>query len=358
MYSRYSAFESLQMPESHNHLIPFRTRALLAGLRSCFNPVSLPPLDEHLLNILFEAKIDTTYFRQQAPLHPRQRLYEKIWREQRRQLVLVLRAFQDEGCRALVYKSSEYNPSLLQDRPINVSCDADVLVPGEDIQLSKKILLDAGFRQAHLLNDGSLREMSHQEIGANEADSYEICPFRKLATLDLDQEEARASRQLPIDFLLADAQQTKILIEIDVHERVAADIEPGLLFGGTRSSALGVGETFSWENHLWLTSAKFYSEVALHGKRSLRELVFLGMISNSIPIDWNRLCATAADLELRPALYYPLNFLREIIGVPVPAEVMIELSPAKGSRDRDWGHLLGPLLGFVEPLPLGIAPSD
>ena len=113
--------------------------------------------------------------------------------------------------------------------------------------------------------------------------------------------------------------------------------------------------TMSPADHLWFITGRYYNEVAMHDKRSLRDFVYIIPILVNSHIDWEIILQSASDYNLRPSLYYYLFFLNQLLsGRYIPIEVIDKLSPANGSRSRDWGWQLDKLFDRVECFSFGI----
>lgn len=95
-----------------------------------------------------------------------------------------------------------------------------------------------------------------------------------------------------------------------------------------------------------------YTEVALHGRRSLRDFAYMAPWIASGTIDWEVAISATHQYELRPALYNYLWLLDELSGHSIHTEASDELVPLKGSRQRDWGRQLDSLFDTVDPFPL------
>ena len=104
---------------------------------------------------------------------------------------------------------------------------------------------------------------------------------------------------------------------------------------------------------IWWMASKYYTEVALFEKDTLRDLAYLAPALTMDRVDWSALLRSVAEYELHAGLYYVLGLLSAIVGKEtVPGDVFARLSPETTPRRRDWGWQVGKLLGFVEPLPL------
>jgi hypothetical protein len=138
-------------------------------------------------------------------------------------------------------------------------------------------------------------------------------------------------------------------MEIDIHHNVAIDTNAGPLLQRAVNSSCLQGQTLSDSDHLWVNCSRYYNEVALFGKRTLRPLVYTAPLLYG-RIDWDIVLASAREHELSASLYYPLRILEAITRTVIPREVLSALNP-RLSSGRDFGWQLGPLFEFVEPFP-------
>jgi hypothetical protein len=182
---------------------------------------------------------------------------------------------------------------------------------------------------------------------------YELYPFRRLEPILLDELERSWLLKLGHGPVRIDhAGRAFIIIEVDIHHGVAVDIDSALLWSRAVDSMIGEALTFSDCDHLWLITARYYHEVALHGKRSLRDFAYIAALLKTENIDWDQLLITASELEIRPALFYYLSFAEKLLESPVlPPEALSSLDPRAGSRLRDWGWQLAVLFDEIEPCP-------
>jgi hypothetical protein len=101
---------------------------------------------------------------------------------------------------------------------------------------------------------------------------------------------------------------------------------------------------------VWITLTRYYNEVALLGKRYLRDFAYIIPILKNEAIDWDVVLSANRSYELHAPLFYYLNFLRSL-GACVPEAVLAETSPLRSERLRDFGWQLGKLFDVLEPSP-------
>ena len=307
---------------------------------------------ECFLPVLKEKRIDSLFYLTCDPDAPTQRLYDKVWAIQKETLLEVGRAFAREGIDFYLFKGSESSERFYGSRGLGLFADIDMLVGRSDLGNVKSVLYRNDFRQAIFdHNESRLVDRDVLDIALVEGQHYELVPFRRLVPIDvdgLDLSELPSPPPVPLGFV---GDQLMVAVELDIHHGVATDIEIEDMTDNAKPSAIGVGQTFSDSNQLWLFTSRYYTEIALHGKTSLRDFCYLLPIVASGNIDWDAVLRAAHKYELRASLFYFLSFMSTLAGGTIPAEVLNELSPLNGTRMRDWGWQLGKLFDFVEDFP-------
>jgi hypothetical protein len=325
---------------AHRQPLDDRTVRKLKTTAECFLPV------------LKEKRLDSLFYLTCAPDAPRQRLYDKVWAIQKQTLLEVGGLFAREGIDFYLFKGSESSERWYNSRALGLFVDIDMLVERADLGNVKAVLYGNGFRQA-IFDQAESRLVDRDvlDVALVEGQHYELVPFRRLAPIDvegLDLQEL--SNPLPMPLAMV-GDQLMVAVELDVHHGVATDIEIDDMTDNAQPSTVGVGQTFSDSNLLWLFTSRYYTEVALHGKTSLRDFCYLLPIVAAGNVDWDVVLRAAHKYELRASLFYFLSFMSSLAGGTVPAEVLDELSPLNGTRMRDWGWQLGKLFDFLEEFP-------
>jgi hypothetical protein len=234
---------------------------------------------EHEAEILTRAcraKIDGLYHLSCGTNSPAQELNDAVWSMQRRELMSFVKQLDDQHVPTLVFKGAEFRDMLFASRSISFMKDCDVLVPRSEIGRAKQAAYLTGFRQASFdPAAGQLVDDDLTDVASIEIMHYFISAFRKLVPLELSQRLLdTAVNDLREPLCLVDGQ-CFVVVTLDIHHNVATDVSPDPFFKRAVPSALGVGQTFSAADHLWFTASRYYNEVAVHGKRTLRELAFL-----------------------------------------------------------------------------------
>jgi hypothetical protein len=331
-------------------------RAALALLASAGGRELRPELlgeAKTVLDELHRARIDSLYYLASDTTAVEQRIYDKIGRAQRDAAAHLLGEFDREETPCVLFKGTELNARYFEGHAMHLSLDVDLLVARHDVQIAKKVLYGAGYRQGDVdpetlqLNDADV-----VEVAALEHEHYELFPFKKVIDIQVDPEEAACVRSLKKRIVWMSEERCRVLLEVDVHHNVAVNVEPEPLFERAVPSALGAGLTLSAADHLWFTASRYYTEVAVHGKDHLRDFAFLvAHLARSI-VDWDVVLAAATQYENRPALYYYLTFVDSLAGRRIPGEVLRELEPLRGPRSKDYGWQLAKLFRVMDPSPL------
>jgi hypothetical protein len=310
--------------------------------------------DALILDRLRRRRIDSlAYLAAGAMAAPHQRLYTRLWATQRSVLESVTGALRRSGVPVIVFKGSEFITRCFDSQPVGMLFDVDVLVPRHDVERAKVAMHSLGLRQTVWDHERRcLVDRDVADVARLETSHYELAPFGVEVEFETDEEEAsivRAWDRHPLHFVDG---KVRCVVEVDIHHQVASDIAAAPLFQRAVSSALADADTLSPADLVWFTISRFYTEVGLHSKRSLRDFAYVGAFLTRHEVSWGVVIDAAQEYGLHSSLYYYLAFLARIAGVGVPDDVFARLDPANGTRNRDWGWQLGRLLDFVEPFPL------
>lgn len=309
-------------------------------------------VDVQLLDFLKSREIDSLYHIATGTDDVWQTAYDFVWAEQRAALRGTLQAFGEAGVRALTFKSAELVPRHFGGRSLGFMVDTDLLIPREQIETAKTVLYGAGFRHGVFdKNAGALRDRDVRDVAQIELHHYELAPFTRLVELDANAALLEVAAQHDDHPLyLVDGRPVAVL-EIDIHHNVASDAEPAMFFERAVPSTLEQCETFCAADHVWFNLSRYYNEVALFGKRSLRPVAYtLPEIAHG-GVDWSVVETVAEELKLGPTLYYFLTLCDRINPGIIPEQTIEKLSPERNSRIRDWGWQLGKLFDFIEDFP-------
>lgn len=301
---------------------------------------------------LHHKQIDSLLFWDAGRNPPEQRVYDRVWALQRGALAEVQAALEAAGVPALTFKGGEYLEWLFGSRGLGILNDLDLLVPRPKIGEARFVLQSLGYRQAtYDAKAMALVDLDPLEIARAEGKHYELLPLDKVHDVALENDERCFVERRGTHPCHVRDGGCHLVVRFDVHHQVAADIPSDEFFQRAATARSGLGKTLSDTDHLWFTCCRYYTEVALHGKRSLRDMAYLAALLRQGEIDWDLLCQVAAQYELRPSLFYYLSFLADL-GSSIPPRVLDELDPRRGSRLRDFGWQLSPLLDWVDPSPV------
>lgn len=298
--------------------------------------------------------IDSLHYLSRELPNVAQRVYDKVWRAQRDALEAMLACATQVDLPVLVFKGADAIVRYYEGRPLGLMADCDVLVQRADLVSIQAILYGLGYRPA-IFNPGTggLVDRDIANIAEIESRHYELAPFSRMQPLDFDAEELEFARRFGAGPLRVVVNQAFAVIEFDVHHRVAADVDSAPLLARARPGLIPNALALSAEDSIWYILSKHYTEVALFGKRGLRDLAYVAPAIVSESIDWQLISQVGVEQELHCSLFYPLRTLQLILGEEyVPANVLRDLAPDACSRIRDWGWQLGKLFDVVEPFPL------
>ena len=315
---------------------------------------SAPSIDK-----LKSRRIDSLLYWKSASDVPEQRLYDRLWRLQRDTLTEIVSRSCAAGIEPIVFKGAEFLSSCFASRSVGMLYDVDLLIPRSRIEEMKVVAHGMGLRQG--IFDRELRALAPRDvadIARLELSHYELAPFQHVVEVALPDDElaiATAWDQHPI-YPLGNGKAA-FVIEVDIHHQVALDIPSETLIARGTASAIPGAKTLSPPDLVWFTTSRLYAEVAMNGKRSLRDFAYLAAYLRQTDIDWDVLIQASAEYDLAPSLFYYLSFLGTFEGVDIPPEALDQLDPRKMDRLRDWGWQLAPLLGFIDPAPLALGPE-
>jgi hypothetical protein len=292
--------------------------------------------------------LDSLHFLAFEPDHPRQRLYDTLWALQAEACDALQAEAAAEGIECLVFKGAAHARRWFGAHALGAMTDIDLLVRRTDVVRIIPILYRNGYAPG-VFEGGDYFLRDVQEIGSHEAEHYELSPYNRPVVLELDAEAITACQDIRRPALHLAPAEARARIEFDVHHAVASDVDSEGFF--ERAVGPAGRRTFSDADHLWFGLSRLYTEAALYGKGSLRDLAYLGPLVARGGVDWTVVISMAAEYELRPAIYYFLAVLDELAGGVVSPEVLADLSPMNGLRYRDWGWQIGKLLGGLDPAP-------
>lgn len=304
-------------------------------------------LDEDILQ-LRRRRIDSLFYLVGDPNCARQRLYNRLWNLQSRVLKEITSSFERCGIPHLVFKGSEFIARYFENRSIGMLYDVDILIPRNHVGEAKRTLYSVGLRQA--VFDTQLNRLVDRDVGEIarlEGNHYELAPFAWLETLSLDDDEFREAQSYNEFPIWCHEGKAFFVVEVDVHHGVAMDLTGEEFFGRAVRSAFASSYTLSPADHLWFTLSRFYVEVGLHNKRSLRDLAYVQAMLKMDRIDWDVVISAANDYQIKPAIFYFLTFLSSLSPDLIDSQILKLVRPLNEPGIRDYGPMLHTLFDFT-----------
>lgn len=261
-----------------------------------------------------------------------------MWAVQREHAVELVAALGHADVTAFVVKGADLVPRCFAGRPLSTMSDVDVVVRPSDTRRAAEVLLALGYRQGRVdRREGTLApsEGSFRPGG----DHYELAPFVKLVA---HRAASPPQERWP---LVGAPARPRVAVEVDLHYGLATNIRADAFLSRLVPCALGAGAAMSPSDHVWFLASRLYSEVAFHGKRTLRELAQVTVLVRDHLVDWDVVGRAAAGYRLGPSLFHVLDLVDLLLGGAVPAAVLARCDPARGDYRRDGGPCLLPLLG-------------
>lgn len=349
----------LQLPTTPSP--PDWCRVALALLRWAHNRPSHPRADtlnlhKHGLSVLEDLRrhqLDGLFFLCCSPECATQQLYDRVWSLQRKLLCEIITAFSDDGIAPIIFKGAEVVERYYRSRPLSIMDDVDIIVKPSQLISTMKILFSLGFRPARYDPDTKqMRDVAIDAFGEVLKKHYELPSFVKTVPLDLNDDELEHATNWGNWPFGAIRGKSQLHVAVDIHYRVAFDLDMEECAQRVVPSAFPQAFSLSPADMLWIMTARYYTEVTFHRKRSLRDMAYLSATLTDPELDWSLVVEAANRYNLHPGLFYYLSFLDAVVGGEgVPKSVLDALNPTRGTRDKDWGWQLGTLFDAIEPLP-------
>ena len=132
-------------------------------------------------------------------------------------------------------------------------------------------------------------------------------------------------------------------MEFDIHHAFSSDIEPQEFFDRAIFDKKHCCFYFNPTDNLWFHITRFYNEVALHGKRHIRDLLYiLSILKDDSPkIKWRSFIQLCKKFDTVPSAYYILSFINSFNKTFIPETVIQELNLLENDRSRDFGWQIG-----------------
>ncbi len=314
--------------------------------------LTLPAISAADIKWLGRKRIDSLYLSRAPKGDSAQRAYDALWSVQREVLHESLAALADAGVTALAIKGAAFHEASPARYGLSAMADVDVLVDSGAREQARRTLEELGLVQGEW--SSSARQVVRHPtalIADLERPHYELYPFARPVALDLDAAQVEILRGHELDCVMIGGQP-HVLVRVDVHHAIATGIDGGAIV--TRREFAGPESVPLWApaDALWATLSRFYAEVALHGKRTLRDFAYVVRLLRENTVDWSVVAEANEQHLLHASLYYYLRFVDWLTrGTFVPADLLESASPLRGARRRDYGWQLGKLFDFIEESP-------
>jgi len=294
-------------------------------------------------------RIDSLAYNHLEPIPETQVIYQAIFNAQIKALREVIKALENAGIEVITFKGAEFLTRYFSSTAINVMADVDILIRRRHIDKARQVLGELAYRQAAIRN-GELHDFDDASILDAERNHYELVAFRRLDEFELSPDASGLNSDA--DRCLVRAGDRLLLaIAVDVHHRVATNIDGEEFFDRATPSAVGCDLSMSPGDHLWFTVSRYYTQAA-YGKTSLRDFAYLAAAISDSQCDWDLVMDADARFDLGAALFYYLAFLDKLVAGVVPSAVLERTDPRRASGGIDWGWQLSRLFEQPEPYPL------
>lgn len=305
------------------------------------------------LTRLRQSKIDSLHYLAVEQDSIEQSVYQKVWLTQRDALAEFCAEFSRLCDCPVILKGADSVDRYFGSNAIALMNDCDVLVKRSDLVSAKIASAKLGYRPAIFdVQSGKLVDRDIADISSIENRHYELVAQCRLEPLDLDRAELEFACALDTYPLRVVNGRAYVVTELDIHHSIAIDVDPTRLLDEARAGTLSHTRALTAEDNLWFLLGRYYTEVAVHGKRTLRDLAHVAVLLCQEILQWSTFIERVHENEVEAAVFYLLSFFRALLGpTVVPQYVINQLSPTKIDRTRDWGWQLGKLFGFVEPMP-------
>ena len=281
------------------------------------------------------------------------KVYRKAWSLQCAAIERFGSAFSSAGLRPILFKGAPLIQANNSGRPLGLLADIDVVVPRQSLVDAMAILYSNGLKPGELNKEtGRLDPADIESIALVEAGHYQLPPFRAVQPVQLDADELRWIGERDAKPLHVLGGVGLFVLEVDVHHRTASDVDLEPFMDRLVASPFAGYAALEPADHLWTLLVRYYNEVALHGKTTLRELIYCGLLIGAGGIEWRHLIAACDEYRTHPACYYLLRFFHSLAPDLVPGDVVETLRVGLRSCLRDFGWQLGKLFDFVEAMPL------
>ena len=303
-----------------------------------------------LVGELDAANIDSLYYRLAGRLDaPQQQIYQLLRDRQRELIARVADELGSCGIAVVIVKGAELVEWLLDGQAVSTQTDVDILVPREQIEQTRAILLGLGYAHGEYdFADEAIAELDADAIAAYEAQHIELYPLCRVVPFKAEipgVSEANKADLLPFFW----SRRGGVFLEaLDVHHTLLLGSDAAPLFDRAVPSRFVGAKTLSATDHFWTTAVRFYLEAGpSDDAANIRDLAYLMLLLRRESIDWDLVIDAIEHYDIRPTLFYTLRVL-DSLGASISAFVFERLHVHRGSVRLDHGCRATRALGWVE----------
>ncbi len=308
--------------------------------------------DDAIINALKQKKIDSLYYLHYDPENQQQLLYQTVWDIQKKYLEQVLTALTAAGIEVIVFKGAEFINRYYDNNPLSFVNDVDLLIRKDQVSAAQRVFYESGFYHG-IIDDETLdyKLLDISDIASVILGHYELPPLNKPIEMKLSRQQQKLLEGLENHPIWSAGGRHIVFPEFDVHYQVSTDIVSDELFTRSVPSSFKGVSTLNHADTIWFTMARFYNEVALHNKNSLRDFAYILPVLRTETINWEQFLKSVHEYELYAGVFYFLSFCNFLSHQSVPAEVLNELSKGVRTGNRDWGWQLEKLFDEIPLCP-------
>ncbi|MCL6592136.1 MAG: nucleotidyltransferase family protein [Firmicutes bacterium] len=229
--------------------------------------------------------------------------------------------------------------------------DIDLLIHREQFQRFDELMRSCGYSQLLSLEKGVLNTLEPDEIDNSESDHYEYFPYLKVVEVPelnpyLDFINTYLINGRP-PFLIEN-QQVYLGLKIDPHHNLSVDLELEDIWASPQPFMMDDLGCYALNNDVfgWFIPARFYHEVMVFADHRLKLLADFTAFLSAKKVNYPKILEMAEKYRMQPALYYVYRFMKDFIGLDIPADFLVALDQSSSMTKsyRDWGDFLPKLM--------------
>lgn len=243
--------------------------------------------------------------------------------------------------------------------------DIDLLVRPPDIMQTREIVTANGFVEGSGVDTSRLQIEPLSKFDRKsdfDVSQQELPPFYKFERVfeldsfsDLIRQVQAGGRWKSTFAIIGD--EVYLVLRIGIHHNIMPNVSLTDVWPSPREIQLSQGAEFfalSPTVMAWYLAAKFYHEFMIGGGACIRQFIdILAVIKKYHQlIDWEHVLEVASRRNMRPALYYVMSHVNEILGPCVPSGFIESISPKNYAHNRshDWGDFAPRMSGKISTL--------